>query len=68
MIPHLPVLPVVVPAVLGAVMVLAVRHDMLAKRTLSLAGMATLMLLALLILRLPQAEVYRLGDWPAPFA
>ena len=67
MIPHLPVLPVVVPAVLGAVMVLAVRHDMLAKRTLSLAGMATLVLLALLILRLPQAEVYRLGDWPAPF-
>ncbi|MRX51931.1 monovalent cation/H+ antiporter subunit D [Paracoccus sp. S-4012] len=64
---HLPVLPVVLPAVVAAVMVLAVPHDLITRRVLSVAGMVALTGLALAALMLPEPALYRLGDWPAPF-
>lgn len=64
---HLPVAPVVLPAVLGALMVLAVPRDLRAARVLSLAGMLAMVALAGALLALPGPVVYRLGDWPAPF-
>ncbi|NML18331.1 monovalent cation/H+ antiporter subunit D [Azohydromonas caseinilytica] len=67
---HLPVLPVLLP-VTTAVLLLALgdarRH---AARTLALISTALGLLLALALLRQADTgalEVYRVGDWPAPF-
>lgn len=67
MIQHLPVTPVVLPAVAGAVMILTMRADLPGKRTVSIATMLGMLALAVLLLMQPLPLAYRLGDWPAPF-
>ena len=67
---HLIILPVLLPAVLGAGLVLARRAGLGVQRLAGLAG--TLMLLALAVGLLVQAtttpaQAYFLGGWPAPF-
>lgn len=66
---HLPVLPVLVPMFVGALLLLMARSSMTLKRSLSL--LATLVQLPLAIGLLIQADagttVYALGNWEPPF-
>lgn len=67
---HLIILPVLLPAVLGAGLVLARRAGLGVQRLAGLAG--TLMLLSIAVGLLVQAtttpaQAYFLGGWPAPF-
>jgi multicomponent K+:H+ antiporter subunit D len=66
---HLIILPVVLPAMLAPLIVLAMRHDLALQRIFGLAG--TLLLVALsawlLVIATDGPQVYRLGNWPAPF-
>ncbi|MGL5012139.1 MAG: proton-conducting transporter membrane subunit, partial [Paracoccaceae bacterium] len=67
---HAIILPVVLPAMLASVIVLTMRHSLKLQRFVGLGG--TLFLLGLSVSLLGSAttngpEVYRLGDWPAPF-
>jgi len=66
MIPDL-VIPVVLPAVVAAVMLLVARENLAVQRGLSLASAAGLVALAVQLAThtLPRAEA--LGNWPAPF-
>lgn len=70
MMTHWIIVPVVLPAVMGAAIVLMMRHDLLLQRVFSLA--ATNGLLAVSVALLISAshaapEMYKLGNWPAPF-
>jgi multicomponent K+:H+ antiporter subunit D len=70
MMSHWIIAPVVLPAIMGALIVLLMRHDLLLQRIFSLA--ATLALIAIATALLIAAsnegpEMYRLGNWPAPF-
>ncbi|WP_340286932.1 monovalent cation/H+ antiporter subunit D [Sulfitobacter pontiacus] len=67
---HWLILPIVLPAMLAAFMVLAARYHLLIQRVLSVAG--TLGLLALALGLFWQASdgtvsLYQLGNWAAPF-
>ncbi|MEQ3749011.1 MAG: monovalent cation/H+ antiporter subunit D [Celeribacter sp.] len=67
---HWITLPIILPAMLGAVTVLALRHHLLLQRVFSTAG--TVAVLAITLGLLWQANsgeitVYRLGNWDAPF-
>jgi multicomponent K+:H+ antiporter subunit D len=67
---HWLIVPVVLPAMIAGLLIMALRHDVLLQRIASLA--ATAICLAVGIAMLVQAaggtvEVYELGDWPAPF-
>lgn len=67
---HWIVVPVVLPAVLAAVLTLTMRHHPALQRVFSLGGVAAL--LAVAIGLMVQAatgtiDVYELGNWPAPF-
>jgi multicomponent K+:H+ antiporter subunit D len=67
---HWLVIPVILPALVAGILVLALRHDLLLQRIASLA--ATAACLAVGIGLLVQAaggavDVYELGNWPAPF-
>ena len=67
---HWLVIPVILPALVAGILVLALRHDVLLQRIASLASTAAC--LAVGIGLLVQAaggtvDVYELGDWPAPF-
>ncbi len=67
---HWIVTPVVLPAMLAAMLVLAARYQLVPQRVLSMAG--TLALLAISVGLFWQASdgsitLYQLGDWPAPF-
>lgn len=65
---HLPVLPVLVPLLAGALVLLAGRRGIAAQRAVSWAGMAALLLVAgLLLVEAARGGVlvYLLGDWPA---
>ena len=67
---HWLVVPIVLPAIMAGITVLALRHDILLQRLASLASM--LACLAVAIGLLVQAAdgsviVYELGDWEAPF-
>lgn len=67
---HWIIVPVVLPAVLGALIVLAMRNDLLLQRVFGLAGTVALTGVALALFRaasLNPPEVYLLGNWPAPF-
>jgi len=61
--------PVLIPAALALVILLGFRGRLGVQRGLALAGAAGLCLLACALLSASAAgpEVYRLGDWPAPF-
>ncbi|HZJ08779.1 MAG TPA: monovalent cation/H+ antiporter subunit D, partial [Trueperaceae bacterium] len=71
--PHLPILPIVVPLVLAAVMLLVNERHRQLKAGIGAAATATLVLVSFVLLSIVGAEgapatiVYRLGDWPAPF-
>ena len=67
---HLLIAPVLLPALLGAVMVLMLRDRLQAQRALSVAGAVALLGLALGLNALALDDgirVYRLGNWAAPF-
>lgn len=64
---HWIIVPVILPAVLGPVLVL-LRYNLHLQRVIGLAGSAALLALSLVLLtHSAQPELYRLGDWPAPF-
>ncbi|PJF08354.1 monovalent cation/H+ antiporter subunit D [Pseudorhodobacter sp. MZDSW-24AT] len=62
--------PVLLPAIMGAAMVLLMRNDLLLQRIFALVSALGLLAVsvALLIAASNEGpEVYKLGDWPAPF-
>jgi multicomponent K+:H+ antiporter subunit D len=70
MMGHWIIAPVILPAVLGALIVLFMRHDLLLQRAFSLAGTIALTLIAMALVHaatVDAPEVYLLGNWPAPF-
>jgi len=65
---HLPVLPILIPLLAGALILLVERRGVMAQRIVAWIAMATLLLAAaLLLVRADQGTllVYLLGDWPA---
>ncbi|WP_313136469.1 monovalent cation/H+ antiporter subunit D [Paracoccus jeotgali] len=67
---HFIIAPVVLPAMMGGLIILWMRHDLLLQRVFSTAGTAVLLCVSLyLALHASGGEifVYRLGNWPAPF-
>jgi len=67
---HWIIVPVVLPAVLAAVLTLAMRHHIGLQRVFSLAGCVVLLAVALGLLvhaGSGAVEVYELGNWRAPF-
>jgi multicomponent K+:H+ antiporter subunit D len=67
---HLLIAPVVLPAVVGPLIIMVLRHHLDLMRIFSVA--ATVALLAISMVLFAQAaggtiQVYDLGDWPAPF-
>ena len=69
MLSHWIIAPVVLPAMLAPLIVLALRRDLTLQRVFSTFGTAALLVLALslLLASAKGPEAYRLGDWPAPF-
>jgi len=75
MFDHLTIAPIVLPLVAGAVLLLLDERRRVAKAAISLASACALVGIAVLLLIQADAaggtgtiSVYRLGDWPAPFA
>lgn len=67
---HLIIAPVVLPAVMGALIILWMRADLLLQRVFSIAGTALLLAVALYLNWVASDGhiwVYRLGNWAAPF-
>ena len=67
---HWIIAPVLLPAVLAAVLTLAMRHHPLLQRVFSLVGVVAVLAVALgLTLHAASGtiEIYELGNWPAPF-
>ena len=67
---HLLILPILLPAVVGALLVLAARHDGVLARTFAVASTVLLLAIAVALLVLAsdgQVRSYALGAWPAPF-
>ncbi|MEX0760599.1 MAG: proton-conducting transporter membrane subunit, partial [Tistlia sp.] len=67
---HWIVVPVILPAMLAPLLVLAVRHSLTLQRVFSAVGTAALVAVSLgLALRAAGGgpEIYELGNWPAPF-
>lgn len=68
MMGNLIIAPVVLPAVLGGLIVLAARGNLRLQRAIGLCGTLAFTLLTLwLLLHSDQPQAYRLGNWPAPF-
>ena len=64
------VIPIVLPAVMAALIVLAVRHDILLQRVFSITATMALVAVTLSLLIFANGngpEMYALSDWPAPF-
>jgi multicomponent K+:H+ antiporter subunit D len=66
---HWIIAPVVLPALMAAVMVIALRRDLLLQRIASVASILALNAIAVALLAAASKapEAYFLGDWPAPF-
>ena len=67
---HALILPILLPAVVGAVLVIAARYDRVLARVLSLASMVLMLAIALGLFVLASdgsVRTYALGAWPAPF-
>ena len=65
---HLPVLPILLPLLTGAVMLLAERRGLATQRALAALSMALLLWLAVALVRLADGGTltfYLVGDWPA---
>jgi len=70
MMGHWIIAPVVLPAFVAGVMVLALRSDLLLKRIAGIGSILALNAIALALLwsaTIDGPEVYFLGEWPAPF-
>ncbi|HAW46324.1 MAG TPA: monovalent cation/H+ antiporter subunit D, partial [Roseovarius sp.] len=67
---HWIIAPVVLPAIMAAILTLAMRHHPTLQRVFSVASCVALLAIAL-ALAVTAARggisVYELGDWPAPF-
>ncbi len=62
--------PILIPALIGALMLLWMRHDLLLQRVFGVLGTALTLLAALYLHGLAAdggVHVYRLGNWTAPF-
>ena len=67
---HALILPILVPAVVGALLVIVARHDRVLARVFSLVSMLAMLVIALgLFVSASDGSVriYALGAWPAPF-
>ncbi|UKV13935.1 monovalent cation/H+ antiporter subunit D [Thalassospiraceae bacterium SW-3-3] len=67
---HWIVVPIVLPAVMAALIVLAVRHDIVLQRIFSITATVALVAVTLSLVIFANnnnPEMYALGDWPAPF-
>ncbi|MFN3613341.1 MAG: monovalent cation/H+ antiporter subunit D [Rubrimonas sp.] len=66
---HWIVAPILLPALLAPLMVLAMRHDLLLQRIFSVAGTVALVALGAALTAAAAAgpESYEMGNWPAPF-
>ncbi|MBM9593718.1 monovalent cation/H+ antiporter subunit D [Roseitranquillus sediminis] len=67
---HWVVMPIVVPALLAALMVLTMRHHPALQRTFSVGGIIAVLFIAIglnVSAGTGAIHVYELGDWPAPF-
>lgn len=65
---HLPALPVIVPLLAGALLLLVERRGIAVQRTVAWLGMAALLALSIALLQLAGEDVitiYRIGNWPA---
>lgn len=68
MIQHLPVLPVIVPLVTAAFVLMAERRGIVLQRTVGWIGLVILIAIAMLLVQRADGgaiDVYLLGDWPA---
>ncbi|WP_033067787.1 monovalent cation/H+ antiporter subunit D [Thalassospira australica] len=64
------VVPILLPAVMAALIVLAVRHDIILQRVFSITATVALVAVSLWLVIFANGhapEMYALGDWPAPF-
>ncbi|WP_371060068.1 monovalent cation/H+ antiporter subunit D [Rhodosalinus sp. 5P4] len=67
---HWIILPVVLPALMASVLVLALRHHLDLQRIFSIAGTVALAGLGVVLMAMAHdgtVSVYELGDWSAPF-
>ncbi|NMG48917.1 monovalent cation/H+ antiporter subunit D [Azoarcus communis] len=67
---HWIILPILLPAVMAPILVLAARHDLVLARVLSMAAAVLMLVLAAALLvsaSVQPPQMYALGDWPAPF-
>jgi multicomponent K+:H+ antiporter subunit D len=67
---HLIILPVILPAMLAPLIVLAMRHALGLQRIFGLLGTGLLVILSVWLMwsaTMHGPQIYRLGDWPAPF-
>ncbi|MGQ0566925.1 MAG: monovalent cation/H+ antiporter subunit D [Gemmobacter sp.] len=65
---HWIIVPVVLPALVAPLIVMAMRHDLLLQRVAGLAASVVMAAVAVWLLAVVDApQVYFLGDWPAPF-
>ena len=67
---HWTIVPVVLPAMLAAIMVLVMRHHLVLQRVFSTAGVLVVLFVALGLAWQASHDViavYELGAWPAPF-
>jgi multicomponent K+:H+ antiporter subunit D len=65
---HLPILPVLVPLITGALLLLVERRGIAAQRLVAWLGLLALLAIAVLLVRLADSgalTVYLVGDWPA---
>ncbi|ODT08501.1 MAG: monovalent cation/H+ antiporter subunit D [Mesorhizobium sp. SCN 65-20] len=72
--PHLVILPILLPMAAGALLLLFEERRHKLKAGINIVATVLLLVLSIWLLRLvdtsggPVTHVYRLGDWPAPFA
>jgi multicomponent K+:H+ antiporter subunit D len=67
---HWIIIPVVMPAIIGAMIVLALRHNLAWQRVVGMLGTFALLAVSIMLLwasTVQGPEVYFLGNWPAPF-
>ena len=67
---HALILPILLPAVVGAVLVIAARHDRVLARVFAVASMLLMLAIAVGLFVLASdgsVRTYALGAWPAPF-
>lgn len=67
---HWIIVPIVLPAVIAPLIVLAMRHDLVLQRIFSLAATAVLVAVSVALVVMAAGnppQMYALGNWPAPF-